>query len=105
MISGEAALVRGVVARPGTWRGRRPPVRQLADALLRGDIGEAGMLAERFLGRVRSAGEQRTRSGVTPCRPSSAASFAAARRPRGASGRSRSGRSSSAQLDLACRSR
>src|SRR5437016_447603 len=54
MISGEAALVRGVVAATGTWRGRRPPVRPLADALLRGDLGEACALAERFLARVHS---------------------------------------------------
>ena len=54
MISGEAALVRGVVAPTGTWRGRRPPVRPLADALLTGDVGEAADLAERFLARTRS---------------------------------------------------
>jgi len=51
---GEAALVRGAVAPRTSWRGRRPPVRHLAEALLRGDVGEAGDLAEQFLARVGS---------------------------------------------------
>jgi methanogenic corrinoid protein MtbC1 len=55
MMIGEAALVRDAIA-PGTttWRGRRPPVRQLADAMLRGDAGASGDLAEQFLARVGS---------------------------------------------------
>jgi methanogenic corrinoid protein MtbC1 len=55
MMIGEAALVRGVIAAgTSTWRGRRPPVRQLAEAMLRGDAGTAGDLAEQFLARVGS---------------------------------------------------
>jgi methanogenic corrinoid protein MtbC1 len=54
MMIGEAALVRGAIA-PGTsWRGRRPPVRSLAEAMLRGDVGEAEDLAGQFLARVRN---------------------------------------------------
>jgi len=54
MISGEVALVRGALVPTGSWKGRRPPVRQLAEAMLRGDTGEAGDLAERFLARAGS---------------------------------------------------
>jgi 5-methyltetrahydrofolate--homocysteine methyltransferase len=54
MMIGEAALVRGAIATGTTWRGRRPPVRQLAEAMLRGDAGTAGDLAEQFLARVGS---------------------------------------------------
>src|SRR5215471_4425828 len=54
MMIGEAALVRGAIANGTTWRGRRPPVRQLAEAMLRGDAGTAGDLAEQFLARVGS---------------------------------------------------
>src|SRR5437764_11517972 len=54
MMIGEAALVRGAVAPRASWRGRRPPVRQLAEAMLHGDIGEAGDLADQFLARVGS---------------------------------------------------
>ena len=54
MMIGEAALVRGVIAPRASWRGRRPPVRQLAEAMLRGEVGEAGDLAARFLARTRS---------------------------------------------------
>lgn len=51
---GEAALVRSAVAPRTSWRGRRPPVRSLAEALLQGDVTEAGDLAEQFLARVGS---------------------------------------------------
>jgi MerR family transcriptional regulator, light-induced transcriptional regulator len=51
---GEATLVRGATATRAAWRGRRPPVRQLAEAMLRGEVGEAGGLAEQFLARVGS---------------------------------------------------
>jgi len=51
---GEAVLAPGAIATGTTWRGRRPPVRQLAEAMLRGDAREACDLAERFLGRVGS---------------------------------------------------
>jgi MerR family transcriptional regulator, light-induced transcriptional regulator len=54
MMIGEVALVRGAVANGTRWRGRRPPVRQLAEAMLRGDADTAGDLAERFLARVGS---------------------------------------------------
>jgi len=54
MMIGEAALVRGAIAPRTSWRGRRPPVRSLAEVLLHGDVGEAGDLAERFLARVGS---------------------------------------------------
>src|SRR5262249_3465072 len=54
MISGEATLLRGAVAPQGSWRGRRPPVQELAEAMLRGDVGEAADLADRFLARTRS---------------------------------------------------
>lgn len=54
MMIGEVALVQGAVAPRITWRGRRPPVRQLADALLLGDLGQAGDLADRFLARAGS---------------------------------------------------
>ncbi len=53
MIIGEA-LARGATAPAASWRGRRPPVRQLAEAMLRGDLRESGELAERFLARVGS---------------------------------------------------
>lgn len=42
------------VAPETTWRGRRPPVRRLAGAMLRGDVREASDLAGRFLARVGS---------------------------------------------------
>ncbi|HXM54321.1 MAG TPA: cobalamin-dependent protein [Candidatus Dormibacteraeota bacterium] len=51
---GEAALVRGAIAPRTSWRGRRPPVRQLAEAMLQRDIGEAGDLVDQFLVRVGS---------------------------------------------------
>ncbi|HYW23082.1 MAG TPA: cobalamin-dependent protein [Terriglobales bacterium] len=51
---GEAALVRGAIANGTMWRGRRPPVRQLAQAMLRGDTHTACELADQFLARVRS---------------------------------------------------
>jgi methanogenic corrinoid protein MtbC1 len=54
MMIGEAALVRGAVATRTTWRGRRPPVCQLTEAMLGGDLGEAADLAEQFLARVGS---------------------------------------------------
>src|SRR5262249_33859620 len=54
MTIGEVALVPGAIAPRTTWRGRRPPGRQLAEAMLRGDVGEAGDLAEQFLARVGS---------------------------------------------------
>ena len=54
MMIGEVTLVRGAIARGTRWRGRRPPVRQLAEAMLRGDADTAGDLAERFLARVGS---------------------------------------------------
>jgi methanogenic corrinoid protein MtbC1 len=55
MMIGEAALVRGAIATgTTTWRGRRPPVRQLAEAMLRGDAATACDLADRFLARVGS---------------------------------------------------
>src|SRR5690242_8166302 len=54
MMIGEAALVRGATAPGACWRGRRPPVRSLAEAMLKGDVRLAGDLAERFLGRVGS---------------------------------------------------
>ena len=54
MMIGEAALVRGAVAPRTSWRGRRPPVRSLAEALLQGDVGGAGDLADQFLARVGS---------------------------------------------------
>lgn len=54
MMIGEAALVRGVIAKRTTWRGRRPPVRQLAEAMLRGDAHTAADLADQFLARVGS---------------------------------------------------
>lgn len=54
MMIGEAALVPGAIAPRTSWRGRRPPVRSLAEALLHGDLGEAGALAEQFLARVGS---------------------------------------------------
>ncbi|HEY4027340.1 MAG TPA: cobalamin-dependent protein [Candidatus Dormibacteraeota bacterium] len=54
MIIGEVALVRGAVAPRLSWRGRRPPVRQFAEAMLGGDTGEAGDLANQFLARVGS---------------------------------------------------
>jgi MerR family transcriptional regulator, light-induced transcriptional regulator len=43
------------VAPETTWRGRRPPVRPFAGAMLRGDVREASDLADRFLARVRSS--------------------------------------------------
>ena len=51
---GEAALVPGVIANGTRWRGRRPPVRQMAEAMLRGDADVAGDLADQFLARVGS---------------------------------------------------
>jgi len=54
MMIGEVALVRGAIASGSRWRGRRPPVRQLAEAMLRGDADTAGDLAERFMARVGS---------------------------------------------------
>lgn len=54
MMIGEAAQVRGGIAPGPPWRGRRPPVRQLAGAMLRGDAGLAVELAERFLARAGS---------------------------------------------------
>jgi MerR family transcriptional regulator, light-induced transcriptional regulator len=54
MMIGETAPVQGAVAPGASWRGRRPPVRQLAEAMLRGDVGDAADLAERFLARVGS---------------------------------------------------
>jgi methanogenic corrinoid protein MtbC1 len=54
MMIGEAALVRGAIATGTTWRGRRPPVRQLAGAMLRGDATLAADLAEQFLARAGS---------------------------------------------------
>ncbi len=54
MTSGEVALVRAVPAPTGGWKGRRPPVLPLAEALMQGDVGEACDLAERFLARVGS---------------------------------------------------
>jgi methanogenic corrinoid protein MtbC1 len=54
MTIGEVALISGAVAVPATWRGRRPPVRQLAESMLRGDAGEARNLAQQFLARVGS---------------------------------------------------
>src|SRR5215472_5421038 len=54
MMIGEAALVRGAVAPRTSWRGRRPPVRHLAEAMLRGDATEGADLAEQFLARVGS---------------------------------------------------
>jgi methanogenic corrinoid protein MtbC1 len=50
----EAALIRGAIANRTRWRGRRPPVRQLAEAMLRGDADTAGDLAEQFMARVGS---------------------------------------------------
>ena len=54
MMIGEALLVRGAIPTGTTWRGRRPPVRPLAEAMLRGDVREACDLTERFLARVGS---------------------------------------------------
>jgi methanogenic corrinoid protein MtbC1 len=54
MMIGDAALVRHAGASRVSWRGRRPPVRQLAEAMLQGDIGGAAELAEQFLRRVGS---------------------------------------------------
>lgn len=54
MMIGEAALVRGAIANGTMWRGRRPPVRQLAEAMLRGDTDRAGDLARQFLARAGS---------------------------------------------------
>src|SRR2546425_11711602 len=55
--------------------------------------------------RVRSEGEQRTRAGRIFFRRMYLAMIRAARSPRGASGRSRSARVGSDQLDFPCRSR
>lgn len=54
MMIGEAFLARGAAAPGASWRGRRPPVCQLAEAMLRGDIGDAAALAGQFLARVGS---------------------------------------------------
>src|SRR5215467_14260829 len=54
MMIGEAVLAPGAIATGTTWRGRRPPVRQLAEAMLRGDAREAGDLSDRFLARAGS---------------------------------------------------
>lgn len=54
MISGEVAPARAETAVSASWRGRRPPARQLAEALLRGDVDDASDLAHRFLARVGS---------------------------------------------------
>jgi 5-methyltetrahydrofolate--homocysteine methyltransferase len=54
MMIGEVTLVRGAIATGTRWRGRRPPVRQLAEAMLRGDADTAGDLAEQFLARAGS---------------------------------------------------
>ena len=58
----------------------------------------------RQVSRTRSAWEQSTRSGPQRRLTISCAIHGAARRPRGASGRSRSAKSGVSQLDLACRS-
>jgi methanogenic corrinoid protein MtbC1 len=54
MTGGEAALVRSAVERASSWRGRRPPVRQLVEAMLRGDAVLASELSGRFLARAGS---------------------------------------------------
>src|SRR2546423_3065685 len=55
MVGGEAVLAR--LAR-GTesdlWRGRRPPVKPLVEAMLDGDLGRAADLVGRFTARVGS---------------------------------------------------
>src|SRR5205807_8020899 len=47
-------LIRGALGRRRGWRGRRPPVRPLVEAMLGGDAGEAADLADQFLARVGS---------------------------------------------------
>jgi methanogenic corrinoid protein MtbC1 len=54
MTGGEAALYRGIMVPAASWRGRRPPVQPLVEAMLAGDLGEASDLAEQFLARVKS---------------------------------------------------
>src|SRR5260370_956281 len=54
MMIGEAVLVPGATAPRTSWRRRRPPVREFAEATLRGDAGEACELALQFLARVGS---------------------------------------------------
>ncbi len=54
MLIREATLVGGAIAPVSCWRGRRPPVRALAEAMLEGDLDLASDLAERFLARVGS---------------------------------------------------
>lgn len=53
-MTAELALVRRAPARSDLWRGRRPPVRPLVEAMLNGDLREAGDLSEQFLGRAGS---------------------------------------------------
>jgi MerR family transcriptional regulator, light-induced transcriptional regulator len=53
-MTGELALVQRVRTRADLWRGRRPPVRPLVDAMMNGDLREARELSEQFLGRAGS---------------------------------------------------
>jgi methanogenic corrinoid protein MtbC1 len=53
-IPGEFALTRDAVAAVAPWRGRRPPVRCLVEALLARDGDRAIDLCDRFLARVRT---------------------------------------------------
>src|SRR2546423_1578033 len=56
MSGGELALIRSTLARTYGWRGRRPPVRALVRAMLKGGAGEASHLADQFPARGASPG-------------------------------------------------
>ncbi|HZV48422.1 MAG TPA: cobalamin B12-binding domain-containing protein [Candidatus Dormibacteraeota bacterium] len=53
-IPGELALTRDPIAVAPPWRGRRPPVRHLVEALLARDGDRAANLCDRFLARART---------------------------------------------------
>ena len=53
-ISGELVLTRDAIAVASPWRGRRPPVRHLVEALLARDDDRAAELCDRFLARART---------------------------------------------------